>query len=765
MSRPLSILFLAFIVVISGSPVALADASRAAERCELRLVDDLGQAITESLTACRTNHPDTCEELDAGSVEFHPSVQAEYRVEGERHGPVTARLSPTQDGVCTIAVARKAQFTVDFDAESVRDLVASFHRPNHDPDLLRPERRIPFDTPETVSIPSGTHLVSLASRGWAPDLHVVEAAPGSRHRLSYRQREGWSVVIRTISARDEQPVGGAVVELQTVPGFDLPRHDSKDPSSRILVRRKSDTAGLVAVSGLRVPLAGASVRHAKFLEESIPAFSSETGTFRVFTARLHEGGRLVIPVERTNEFGELAPAPDARCGLFPPNASDLESLADEEALRQLETDEDGICGAAAVAAGRYALKVSLPDEPDAYTVQPIVATDGETTETTIQMRPIYVRGHVYRGTEGVPDQKVIFARAEDFERLGGVYPAGTPPVTDESGEFRHVLWAEGRYMVVLANETMMMAERPRFVDIRGDETIDFEASGMELEGRVVDESGTPQPEASVLVRQGGIHRGVALDAEARFEIPFAPDWTGLAELVASQDGYLDTEPIQVMIEPGGSLEPVEIVLHQRRWRPGRIETASGRPAAGAWISVHRLEPSLRYPTPVEVVKADSMGHFEVPLESQPLRLFFGGPGCPLGIFDLPPSGEAALKQEIDEGDPAFQIRCGMPSHLMVTVIADEPELRDRVPLILRRDGITIPRLALAQHLQSLHLPTTTDGQGRIGLVALAPGEYEVFHGKMTSTLNVAAGIDHGLLTRAHLDSGSTIEVESGVGFR
>lgn len=767
--RPnLSILFLIPTLSLSGSAIAPADVGSTPERCNLRIVDDLGHPVKESMSVCPTDRPADCEDFPVSSVNGEPHIEVdEYRIEGERHGPVTARISPEEDESCTVVLPRKAKFSIDVDAETARELVASFYRPDEDPEIVRPASRIPLDPPSILYLPSGSYLVSLARRGWAPDLHLLTAAPGSRHRLSYRQRAGWSAVIRTIAARDEQPVPDALVELRTVPGFDLPLADDVEGTheSRILAQQKSDATGLVAVSGLRVPLAGASVRHAQYLDAEIPAFSSETGTFRVFTRRLHQGGRLAIRVVTTDDHGKPMVTPEAHCGLFPPDASDLESLADQEALFELETDHLGVCRAAAVPAGRYALKASLPDEIDAYTVEPIVVSEGQITEDSITLEPIHVSGLVHRQGEGVPNYKVIFARAEDFENIGGVYPTGTPPTTDEDGEYRHVLWSAGRYMVVATNQTTVMAGHPRFVVIRGEESIDFEVSGVELEGQVVDESGEPRPEARVVIRQGGVTRGVLLGSDARFAVPFGPDWMGTAELLVKASGFHDAGPIQVEIEPNHSPDPVEVVLRRRSQRPGRIETTAGRPAHGAWISVHRLDPPLGYPRPMEVARADSDGRFVVPLAEKPLRLFYGGPGCPLGVFDLPPVSPNAGSAEGATNPPTFRIRCGEPSHLMLTIIADDPELRDRVPIILRRDGTAIPRVVLARHLESLGLPPTTDGQGRLGLVALEPGEYEIFHGKATSTLNVAAGLDPGLLSKVNLDPGVTIEIESGVGFR
>lgn len=744
-------------------------AAAAPNRCELRLLDDLGQPVEENISICRTSSSDdACTEqgpIGESEAELPSFAMAEYRFEGDRHGPVVERLSPGEDGACAVLLPRKAEVSIGFDVEKIRELTASFYRPDLDPNLIRPAERLSLESPQTLRIPAGPHLVSLSERGWAPDLHLLDAKPGSSHELRYGQREGWSVVVRTITDGDEEPVADAEVALRTLAGFDSPDAAPKAvPTSRPLSKAKSNAAGLVVFSGLRVPLAGATVKHSDFLDSSIPALSSGEGTFRVFEARLHEGGRLAIRIEQADEESGTAPVPGAPCSLFPPDVSDQALLTEDRSLLALHADRQGICRSEKVAAGRYALKVDVPGEDDAYVMQPITVLDGQTTDPVVELRPIRISGRVYRGDEGAPDYEVMFGRGEDFHGGGEVYPAGKPARTNEEGEYSLVLWAPGEYVAMVTNESSL-AGLPRVLDIRDDDSIDFEVADTELRGRVIDESGAPRPDAQVHVKQAGLVRKVSLTGDASFAIPFAPENVGVAELVASEPGYHDSEPSKVRVEPGLAPDPVQLVLRHRSRREGRIELASGQPAAKAWISLHRIGPPPQYNRSIELLEADASGRIRVPTDAGALRLFFGGAGCPLGFYDLPdPKQQADLGSSAPE-DEGFRIRCGEPSHLVVRLVADDPELRDRVPLILRRDGVTVPDAALAQHLRTLGLPVLTDGGGRLGLVALEPGAYEVFHGKATSALNVAANLDRALLTRVHLDARNTIEIETVVSFR
>lgn len=80
-------------------------------------------------------------------------------------------------------------------------------------------------------------------------------------------------------------------------------------------------------------------------------------------------------------------------------------------------------------------------------------------------------------------------------------------------------------------------------------------------------------------------------------------------------------------------------------------------------------------------------------------------------------------------------------------------------VLLRRDGVVLPQEALAQHLGAFGLPAASDGGGRLALVGLAPGAYDVFLAGGSSAASVAAGLPHGFLTSAPLAPLTTTELE------
>jgi len=79
--------------------------------------------------------------------------------------------------------------------------------------------------------------------------------------------------------------------------------------------------------------------------------------------------------------------------------------------------------------------------------------------------------------------------------------------------------------------------------------------------------------------------------------------------------------------------------------------------------------------------------------------------------------------------------------------------------LVRRDGVFIPASSLIDHLSRFHLPAATDGGGRLFLVGLAPGRYEVYLADSTSPDLVALGVKEGFLTSADLAPAVTTELK------
>src|SRR6185436_17693255 len=79
-------------------------------------------------------------------------------------------------------------------------------------------------------------------------------------------------------------------------------------------------------------------------------------------------------------------------------------------------------------------------------------------------------------------------------------------------------------------------------------------------------------------------------------------------------------------------------------------------------------------------------------------------------------------------------------------------------VLARKEGVVIPAEVLTRHLAQLHLPSASDGSGRLRLVGLAPGAYDLFLAEATSPELVAGGSSAGFLTSATLAPLGTTEL-------
>ena len=147
--------------------------------------------------------------------------------------------------------------------------------------------------------------------------------------------------------------------------------------------------------------------------------------------------------------------------------------------------------------------------------------------------------------------------------------------------------------------------------------------------------------------------------------------------------------------------------------------------------------------------ADGEGRFEVmAAENGPTRLFVTGGGCPLTSFDTQPTSEEIV------------LRCPELPGSVVLYFQDTKGLPVAGRAVLaRHDGGVIPAEVLRDHLSHLRLPAATDGSGRLLLVGLAPGSYDLYLAEATFPELIAQGASQGFLTTANLAPLATSELQ------
>ncbi|MGH9361897.1 MAG: hypothetical protein ACRD2T_08265, partial [Thermoanaerobaculia bacterium] len=192
--------------------LATAPAGQAAAGERLLLRDDRGESIPGPLEVCfQLSLRADCRSVTGGEVALPVEGFRSVRIEGTEHGPSSVRrdeLSPAAAGALTARVPRKAMLRVEGAPEPVPTL--SLY-PVDDDAFRRAAFRAPLPRGGALRVPSGEWLASLGRPGSAPDLHLLALAPAELARVRYRERRGWSAVVRCRSAVTDRSLRGARV--------------------------------------------------------------------------------------------------------------------------------------------------------------------------------------------------------------------------------------------------------------------------------------------------------------------------------------------------------------------------------------------------------------------------------------------------------------------------------------------------------------------------------------------------------------------------
>jgi len=701
------------------------------------LTDDRGEPISSPFQVCfQLRLEQRCHDHEAGTETLElPASFDTLRVEGPGHGPASARrgelaassgASPEEPP--RLRVPRKAMLRPKGVPENGLEL--SLYAKD-DWELRHPVLREKVagepksevqdgaegPTPEARlhSVPAGNYLLVLSAPGKAPDLHLVELAPGADMEVPFRSREGWSLVVRGFEAGSREPRQGVKIRIAGMAGFSAPDQQA--------VEARTDDAGLAVFSGLKHALAEARLRHPDLVDIRLPGLTSSPATFTVASAALSRGGWVTARITLDGE-----PARRVRCELFHYPA---QGAADPEAARRWRgsADRRGICRTARVKPGFYTLQVSHP-EADYTIYESVQVHEGEETRRSLAFASMYVRGTVHLGDRPAEGYRI---RAFEQVRGGGLEVAEA--VSDEEGEYELRVWKPTEYRLTVKSPNGSAGGTSKRVFVDGlDKTVDFHLHPSGVHGVVADEEGRPVEEARVTLDWN--HRSfrtAVTDAEGRFHFPVAGE--GTATLQGRREGYLPSPEVVVRLTEDTEAPPVTLVLERPSQLRGRLMQPSGAPV------VHGL---VTEPSTSQRVTTDARGRFEIPRPpaARAVQVFATGPGCPLTPLQLKPAPEAAR----------VDVVCEPPASLVVTVLDPEGRPVPSIPVLLRREGVPIPSYVLAGHLFRLGLPAQTDRSGRLRLAALAPGEYEIHLGGVFNQEElVAKGQRIGYLTTTVLE--------------
>lgn len=701
------------------------------DRLVLQLVDDRGEAMAAGIEACfQIETRMDCSPVARGTVEM-PAEAVSVRVEGPGHGPATARKNELKTGPAgraSLVVPRKA--FLEISPAPPGPLTLSFYRQD-DSTFRSPFFRTRMSPGDTIRIPAGDHLVSLAGSGHAPDLHLLSAAPAARHKLDFRQRPGWSLVMRVLADRDGAPVTEANLEIRGTEGF-----ATADSAPR---QARSGKRGLALVSGLQHALASATVESPGFARRREEGLSATPGTFAFRETRLERTASLRAVVTTGGK-----PAAGMLCQVVEYELNPLGPAPEPVFHFDGRTDDAGICRASRLSPGPLLLRLGFPGSRSRVD-RPVDLRPGEETEVELNLSAIRVQGTVSRGTQPLARHHVFILDAESLvpnaTRRDGVAEA----MTDEDGKYETVLWAPGTYFVLVYTPDETPAASHRSWLGSEEEQIDFSLEEHGVAGVVLDEKEQPVPQARVYLAWNRVHRFAATDERGSFLFLLSEPGEGRVEVLKA--GYHSPPPVEVSSSPG--VPPPPLVLHLRRagLLTGRVLAPGPSPAGVSLTSFQASAAGM-----VKLLGAtvsDREGRFEIAAAEQgTTRVFATGAGCPLTFFDLAPTTEEVT------------LTCSDPPASLNLQFADSRSqpLAGR-SVLLRREGTIIPDRVLVEHLSRLRVPAASDGSGRLLLPALAPGYYELFLADGTSPELIAAGVSQGLLSSTALAPLTTTEIE------
>ena len=703
----------------------------------VRFVDDRGTAISEPLEVCLVSGLErTCRTIDRDLEPFATAAEQldSVTVEGSGHGPITVRrrdLKPGEDGAVVLTVPRKARLRVR--GIPTTPLSLSLYR-SDDPTFRRPAFRVATVGRAPVLVPAGDFVLSLATRGAAPDLHRLKTTPGGEHAAGFRRRAGWSLVLRSVASETRQPLPDTAVEVAAAPGYGVGAP----------LAARTDSAGLALMSGVTAPLATARLARPGWTERREPALSASPGTFAFREAPLERSGSLRAVITRDG-----APAAGADCQIrsFDPAA---EPGTQQERWRTVFTgtaDARGICRAAGLASGSYSLRARPTGvgTADAAAVRTVGIEPGREVEVHLDLRSIVLEGSVLEGERPAMGYRV------EISTLGSGGSSAEPSVataTDDEGRFRVLLWSAGEHFLTLKDGSGNTALFERVLVEEPQTTVDLQLAAEKVAGMVTDREGRPIPGAFVGVRWRK-HRlwRVTAGQDGRFACPVEAGG-GAIELSASAPGYHPSEPLGLEVPASGAPPPAVLVLERKSEITGVLRSAAGLPVGGAWVASYDVGPD-GMPWKLGAATTDADGRFAVPVSKNgPTRLFVTGPGCPLSAHVAPAESRSS------------SLSCaGAPANLEMTLKDEQGSPIGQEVVSVRNGPLVVPREVLTAHLARLGLPAATDGAGRLALPAMAPGEYELYLGSGSSPMTIAAGLPHGHLGGASLAPLTTTELE------
>jgi hypothetical protein len=695
----------------------------------IEIIDDAGHRIAAPLQVCfdRGLTAGGCSQISTSRVENPPETIFALHIEGDAYGPVSIKRSAFQrgsNGSFRVVVPRKAELTLAASAED-QPLTLSLYRASAE--TFREPAFREVVRSGALLIPSGHFILAISEKGSAPDLQRLDAAPAQKVTVAFHKRLGWSLLVRSRSAVGQAPISAVIVKAESTAGF------GQKPVA--LAESISDQDGLAIFDGIRATLVGLRGAAASFLPSSTAGVASDSSTFAFRGLSFEKGSRLIAQISAAGR-----PVSGALCELarraVKPAVGQLNEVAWKGAANSA-----GTCASTNLAPGDYLFSVSQRGR-HGQGQQWVSLADGVDSNLDLVLTTISVHGVVKRGDQPAAGYRVS-AIAQGQRRPFGTDPSDSESV-DPDGKYDLQLWMEGDYGLIVRTDkgAPLPSLKSIHLDAGEDKEVNFSLTAHPVKGQVVDESGAPVTDASIVATlhlpSGDSNLRVSAATDGQFE--FEADTATGARLIALKHGYRNSGPLDVQISDQNVPPTAVLTLKHDARASGIVLLADGAPAGGVTVATTQ-PPGAKFSGLYSTSTTNDDGTFEIDMAPGGHSAFVMGPQCPLTLAAL-----TTEQGDVDDGatNPPQSITCPpAPSTLELAIRDNAGRPVAGVGVLLQSNGTVIPAAIVSLLEQSYGLAPRSDGEGHLVVTGLSPGTYSLYIADYASEETIAAGSRHG----------------------
>lgn len=523
----------------------------------------------------------------------------------------------------------------------------------------------------TMILPPGSYLVTVELERHRPAARKLDVSPGAAFDAGVIGVTRVPRIEGEVRRPDGKPLAGARVALH--------------PAGAAVTTSASGRFAIDAdghwPTGLIVKRSGYGGR--------VVSLDRTEGDLTVPPVTLRRGATLRVRVARGSEAGPIELQAGVGIDHGKPVWLATRTLAPGQSsavFNDLDRDVHGI-----LLSGREPLQKML--------VTAVMNQDQKTID--VSLPDMRVRGAVTLGGEPLRGATVELHRQ-------GVWT--TSLVTDAKGEISSAAW-ESTELDALVSGAGLPSKR--LMRLRAGTGLNIDLPARELRGRIVDDNGKLVSRARVALQgdQEEVRATVRTEPDAEGRYAFAGLDAGRFLLHADAEGFLRSDPIDIVIADDQTVVEQRIVLETAYPRALEIVDREGRPVGGAAV-VCAVDGRIRATTMTDVD-----GHATI-----------GTPAEASVLFVIPREGSlAVVRLEPALDDATLMHRIAVPpgeAKLDITALATGDAPLPGVSLLMRFNGELFTP-AIARELRLWHRSNLRTGEdGRATLTQIPAGYYE-----------------------------------------